>query len=469
MVKSQLIELLRTFDKREIRECKKWLKSPFHNQRQDVIDLYEYIFTRNNLHNDKKLRKEKVFAVLFPKEDFDDAKIRQTMYFLLKSLEDYLIFSRNKEEEVRNRILLAEIYREEKQLNKLAAKSLESAKNQLDKEKIKNLDFQWNEYLMKREEVDFLESGRFEGNQALVNAINAHDRYYIATRFRDLCIIHNKQSEISPFENLLVPVLSKYAESLDPEKFPAVFIYYNLYQMLTGKQEDQFLKFREKLIKYRENFSDEDKQNIFLLVINHCIRQMNSGKRQYLKEAFSFYKIGIEDKFLIQNGSLDRYLFRNIVSAGVSLREFSWVDNFIKEYQKYLEEEYRESFVNFCFGLLYYRSSNYDQAMRYLAQYEHDDILLNLNSKAMLIKIYYEQEEIMALESLLESAKVYLRRKKGVSESYRIAYDNIIKYTKKLLRVNPYDKAKRIKLREEIQAANPLIEKQWFLDQLEQL
>ncbi|MEM9848961.1 MAG: hypothetical protein AAF847_13825, partial [Bacteroidota bacterium] len=213
----------------------------------------------------------------------------------------------------------------------------------------------------------------------------------------------------------------------------------------------------------------EDKYGIFLLTINHCIRKMNSGKREYLDDAFSFYKIGIEDKFLIQNEIIDRYLFRNIVSVGVSLEEFNWVNNFIKNYQKYLEEEYRESFVNFCFGLLYYRSAQYDSAMKYLSQYEHDDILLNLNSKAMLIKMYYEQEEIMALESLLESAKVYLRRKKDVSEGYRIAYDNIIKYTRKLLRVNPFDKAKKAKLREEIQAANPLIEKQWFLDQLEQL
>ncbi|MEM6700637.1 MAG: hypothetical protein AAF599_19690, partial [Bacteroidota bacterium] len=115
------------------------------------------------------------------------------------------------------------------------------------------------------------------------------------------------------------------------------------------------------------------------------------------------------------------------------------------------------------------RSAKYEQAMRYLAQYEHDDILLNLNSKAMLIKMYYELEEFDTLEFLLESSKVYLRRKKGVSDNLRALYNNIIRYTSKLLRVNPYDKEKKAKLREEIQAANPLIEKQWFLERLEQL
>ncbi|MEM0994765.1 MAG: hypothetical protein AAGI49_17160, partial [Bacteroidota bacterium] len=312
--------------------------------------------------------------------------------------------------------------------------------------------------------------GRFERIEEYMNTVRAFDKHYIATRFRDLCALYtHKKDRFSDVENSLIDVLSSYAENLDSEESPAIFVYYNLYKVLTEQNDEQFTVFKEKLVAYKDRFDDEDKYGIFLLTINHCIRKMNSGKREYLDDAFSFYKIGIEDKFLIQNEIIDRYLFRNIVSAGVSLKAFTWVNNFIKNYQQYLENEYRESYVNFCFGLLYYRSGNYDQAMSYLAQYEHDDILLNLNSKAMLIKMYYEQDAIMALESLLESAKVYLRRKEDVADNLRALYNNIIRYTSKLLRVNPFDKAKKAKLREEIQAANPLIEKQWFLDQLEQL
>ncbi|MEM0994255.1 MAG: hypothetical protein AAGI49_14545, partial [Bacteroidota bacterium] len=204
MVKSQLIELLRTFDKKEIRACKKWLNSPFHNQRQDVVDLYNYLFTRDHLYKDKKLEKAYVFKRIFPKEVFDDAKIRQTMYFLLKSLEEYLLYDRLKKDEVRNRILLAEIYREEKQLNKLAAKSLEIARTSLDKAEVRNLDFQWNDYLLKREETDFLESGRFERIEEYMNTVRAFDKHYIATRFRDLCALYtHKKDRFSDVENSL--------------------------------------------------------------------------------------------------------------------------------------------------------------------------------------------------------------------------------------------------------------------------
>ena len=52
MIKSQLVELLRSFDKKEIRDCRKWLNSPYHNQRQDVIDLFEYFFSRKYINKD---------------------------------------------------------------------------------------------------------------------------------------------------------------------------------------------------------------------------------------------------------------------------------------------------------------------------------------------------------------------------------------------------------------------------------
>ncbi|MEN0045605.1 MAG: hypothetical protein AAF806_00965 [Bacteroidota bacterium] len=471
MVKSQLVELLRNFDKKEIRDCRKWLNSPYHNQRQDVIDLFEYFFSKKYLNRDKKLSKEIVFSYLFPQEEYDDAKIRQSMYFLLKAVEEFLIYNKIESEEIRNKVILAEIYREEKKLNKYASKSLEIANNLLEKEAHKDIEFHWNNYLIRREEVDFTtEHGRFDGTEKFLQSLKAFDLNYAAIKFRDLCVsFFDKNVKLNDIEKKIISVFSEYADQIDPADYPAVVIYHQLYKILQNPNDELFESLGIMTIRYKNDFNDDDKRNIFLLIINHCIRQMNSGKRQYIKEAFRFYKIGIEDQFLIENGVIDRYLFRNIVSVGVSLKEFGWVSNFIEKNQQYLEPEYKESYVNFCFGVLYYRSAKYEQAMRYLAQYEHDDILLNLNSKAMLIKMYYELEEFDTLEFLLESSKVYLRRKKGVSDNLRALYNNIIRYTSKLLRVNPYDKEKKAKLREEIQAANPLIEKQWFLERLEQL
>ena len=56
MENSQLIFILKTFDKKEIREIRKWIQSPAHNQREDVTDLYEYLTDGERLFNDSQLK-----------------------------------------------------------------------------------------------------------------------------------------------------------------------------------------------------------------------------------------------------------------------------------------------------------------------------------------------------------------------------------------------------------------------------
>jgi hypothetical protein len=114
---------------------------------------------------------------------------------------------------------------------------------------------------------------------------------------------------------------------------------------------------------------------------------------------------------------------------------------------------------------LYFEQNDYDSAMPLLVQTDFDDILLNLNAKTLLVKMYYELLEFDTLENLLESMRTYLHRKDvGYHEPL---FKNMIKLTRKLVRVNPYDKNEKAKLKKEIENTNPLRERTWLLEQLE--
>jgi hypothetical protein len=91
-----------------------------------------------------------------------------------------------------------------------------------------------------------------------------------------------------------------------------------------------------------------------------------------------------------------------------------------------------------------------------------------MTAKTMLLKMYYEQDELDALESLLESMRTYMQRKKVIGY-HKTNYKNFIRYTKKLLKVNPYNKLLVERLRKEIETTNPLTEQEWLLRQLGQL
>ena len=153
---------------------------------------------------------------------------------------------------------------------------------------------------------------------------------------------------------------------------------------------------------------------------------------------------------------------------GLRLREFDWVEQFVENFQEFLSLKFRKSFVNYILGRLHYDKGNYDKTMDYINEAEIDDILLNLNSKLLLSKIFYEQENYNVLESLLESMRTYLVRKK-VMGYHKSNYKNIIRYIRKLLKVNPFNKQHIDKLKQEITTANPLTEKEWLIRQLDQV
>ncbi|MEO0341413.1 MAG: hypothetical protein AAF242_19660, partial [Bacteroidota bacterium] len=161
--------------------------------------------------------------------------------------------------------------------------------------------------------------------------------------------------------------------------------------------------------------------------------------------------------------------FRNTVNSGTIIGEFEWIYDFISKYKKYLPEDQCEETIQFSLGKYHFEKGEYDKAQDYLITINPSAINLNLMIRSMLIRIYYSQDSFMLLDALLESMKVYIKRKSGLTPQYRKPFLNLIKFTKKLIKVNPYDKAAKAKLRTEIEAARPLIAKDWFLEQVDSL
>jgi hypothetical protein len=120
---------------------------------------------------------------------------------------------------------------------------------------------------------------------------------------------------------------------------------------------------------------------------------------------------------------------------------------------------------NFNIARYYYDSGDYHRAMQHLLRMEYDDVLQNLVAKTMLCKIYYELDETDALENQLDSIQIYLRRKK-VLGYHKDNYTAIIRFMRKLLAVNPNSISEKEKLRQDIEQAPVLTEREWFLKRL---
>lgn len=470
MKKSQLIEVLTTLEKSEVREFKKWLQSPVHNQREDVVQLFDYLMAGNHLSKDKFLEKERIFRKVFGNEAYNDAKLRQTIHFLNRSLEEYLSYKDWKEDEIRSKVPLISQFRKRK-LSKNFNHSLKHIEQAQEAQPFRSDRFFRNEYLLQLELYAFIQERRRSPTNNLQKVSHTLDKNYFIEKLKLSCrmIFHQRVYKKDYDYGLLHKVLS-YIEEYDLVMEPAIAVYYYIFKAVTEEEKDQlfFEKLRLSIYSSGDLFPHNEKREVYLMAINYCIGKMNSGVEEFVREAYEWYRQGFENDILVENEMVSRWTYLNVALIALRLKEFSWAKNFIAQYKDLIEEGYRESFYSYTLARMYFEQNDYDQAMQLLLHYDHDDLLINLNARTLLIKIYYEQEEIDALESLLDSTRIYLKRKK-VQGNHRMSYQNVIKFMKKLIRINPFDKTGKEGLRAELLNANPVAEKNWLIEQLEKI
>jgi hypothetical protein len=470
MEKSQLIQLLKTLDRKECREFRKWLQSPAHNLRQDVIDLFDYLLSGNHLETKKALEKNRVYKAIYPGQGFNDAEMRQAIHFLFKALENFLLYNELLIDEVRSHTILSKVYRQ-RQLPKLFQKTIASGQKIQQIQPYRNHQYYENEYFLQFELYTYLSGLGRSVPLNLQEVSNANDVAYLANKLQLSCIMLSHQAVFkTEYKMDLLDDVLKLIESSDTFlEIPAIAIYYHSYRAMAGQdREEHFHKLKTLLSKSGSIFPHQELRVIYLLTLNFCISRINAGDSAFVRESYELYRSGFRHGIFLENGVLSRFTFSNAISTGLNLKEYKWVENFIKDYSPFLDEGHRESFVHFNIARLHYEMKEYQKAMRLFVQSDYDDILMSLNAKTMLLKMYYELDEINALESLLGSMRTYLQRKK-VMGYHKQNYQNIIHFTKKLLKTAPYDSDQHEKLKKALQEATPLTERKWLLEQLERL
>lgn len=468
MKNSRISLILNSFSKKEIRELRKWLISPAHNQRQDVQNLFEYLV--KNIGNDSEMafEKEFIFKKLFLDEKYDDARFRQTIHFLAKATEEFLTYQELVSDEVRATTSLARVFRR-RGLDKLFNKTINSAKTLQKKAPFRNTNFQQNEFQIQLEEYAFRETKKRTAEMNLQELTTALDVTFIANKLKYSYlmfahrVVYNTDYDFGTLDSIL-----KYVRETPLVKIPAISIYYHgLMAQLEKDKPEHYQSLKTEIFESAHLFPNHEARDIYLMSINYLIGQLNSGSKDALKELFELYKSGLQLGVFMESGRISRFTFMNVVAVGLKLSEFEWIENFINEYQAYLKKAVKENIVHFSTANLAFEKKDYDTAMRQLTQVEYDDILMNLNAKGMLIKMFYETGEYDVLEALLNSTRAFITRKK-VMGARKANFTNLIKLTKKLLKIQPYDKTQIARLRNEIEEANPMAstERDWLLNQL---
>ena len=225
-----------------------------------------------------------------------------------------------------------------------------------------------------------------------------------------------------------------------------------------------FQKLKNLITEHWQRFAINEMRDIYLLAINYCIKKLNNGQTEFIEEALDLYKVGLEKEILFENGNLSRFTYNNALSLGLMSQQFEWSRDFLETYQKFLPAKKRKNIYLYNLTIYHFQKQEYHKVMDLLHQVQFRDVLYNLNARRMLLRSYFEMEEIDALESLLDSFQVFIRRRKDLGY-HKENFKNLIKFVKKLLLIGHDRKAKE-RLLKTIERTAAVVDKDWLLEKV---
>ena len=465
MEKSRLLRLLRTLSKQELATLKKFVRTPFFNQRKEVPALLDVL--EKSLKTGRVVPgKGQAFRQIFGKETHDDHRVRLAMSFLFQLTGQFLAVQAFLHDKPRYLRHLASIFRQ-RHLPEQFSKAWEEADAEQQRIPVRNADFFEENYQLLLEKHRFAVETQAFGTLDFQELSDRLDHAFLARKLWQACFMlsHQSVSDASYRFGLLEAALA-HIEQTDALSIPAISIYYHCYRALTDPAEStHFQQFKNLLMHHGAQFPVDELRDLYILAINFCIRQYNAGNQAYLAEQFEFYKEGFAKKYFLIDGVLSRYTYQNAATIGLVLHELDWVERFVHEYHPALREEHREGLFSFNLARLEYLRRNLGQALQLLQKAEYKDLMLSLAAKMLQLKIFFELQEFDLLESHLQAIKAFIRRKK-VMGYHRENYLNTVHFTQKLLECNWSDKKTRSDLRREIEDTKAVAEKEWLLEQV---
>ncbi|MEZ4827747.1 MAG: hypothetical protein R3C61_15905 [Bacteroidia bacterium] len=466
MVKSKFIRLYLQLDKPARRTLKKWVQSPVHNQHEEVRLLFQYIDTRKAL-SAVSLRKERVFEYLFPGKQYDDAKLRTVQNLAYEVLQKFVGYY----------YTLSHPFYEEIDITRglITWDQPEAAGNILEKvrSELYTLPELSESVLLQRyqvEQIRFTLSGtqtRAASNN-LPELFEALSAFFVQSTLRYACIAaSHTHVSASRYDIPLLPQVLEAVEKNTWKNHPAILLYYHAYLALSQAGTQHFPPLKSAFASFRQYLPSDEQQEILLLAINTCIKQLNMGEEVFAREAFELYQRGLETSVLLDGEQLSRFTYKNIVSISLKLGEYAWTRQFIESYTARLETHFRDSYHHYNLARLYFAQGEHAEARRLLTRITaYDDVFFDLGVRMLLLKVYYEAGETDALEALFVSFSRYLQRKKSLGYHKQV-YQNIIRLARKILTLPPGDPETQAALREEINDTHPLAERSWLLGQLD--
>lgn len=433
MNNSKFVQILKTFDKKELQEFEKFIISPVYNAAGVyVVRFYSEVKKFYPDFDDPSFTRERIYKKLYPSGKYNDSTLRKLSSELMKLCEEFLIFRNfSNRSYLRDRLLLQEF--EARHLNRLFEIRSQKSSGQSDKAVFRDAEYFHERFLSTILIKKFyFNRDRKKSIKYFNDEVEYLTMYYTLYMLRAYIErLREKRSFTDTDFNLpMFDEILKYTNRSGYLSIDSFRLFRTELELYIGGGDNVYSALKQLKNKFQSKLPVDDLNSIYTTLVNYATERSESGRKEFLRDVFELYKESLKRKII--GSYFSEFQFINIVTVSLRLKEHKFAESFIKKYPQSLNPDIREDVVNYCRANLSFSKKDFRQTMEYLLKInfkygQHKFLIKNLT-----LKTYYELKQYESIYLLIDAYKHLLKREKLVPSNIKKLIGNFIGFVKEL-------------------------------------
>ncbi len=440
---SKIIQLLQKLTTTDLDQFHLFLQSPFFVAKgSNELALFEYLMQLYPKFEDKAIEKSFVFKQLFKGKTYKPIKMYQLMSSLVKLLEEFILHQNIKtqkyEQQINNELVLYDYYQQFgiAKWVKAQEKKLLTIQEEVP---FKSTNYYYHQYQTVERIVRFDSYVNKRRSNIPLSEVVDNYSIYFCTNLLILLSLHyvdqNIYQEIDAIPN--IEAVDHLLALFKVESAIPIQVHRQAIRMLQEQSEEQYHIFKDLLRQHLSLFPFTEARNLLTYARSFANRQMGKGKHEYRQEYFELYQLGINNEILYYDGKMLAADLKNIVAISLLLEKYDWATQFVESHKERIWGDNSAEIYHFNLAEIAFKKGDYKEALDLIYAYNFADLFYELSARRLELKIMYELEEDMVLDSKMNAFKVYIYRNKVLSTSLKQQNGNFIKVLSRLTRTIP--------------------------------
>lgn len=486
MIKSTLLDLIRTFSEEELSKLEDFIKSPYFNKKENLINLF--LELKNNYPDFSKenIKREVVWKKLYPDKNFNYGTMKNMIYDLLKICEKFILH----EAYDRNRLraysdLIQELNK--RNLFKHVSTKFLSFDNDFNINILKSLDISVQDYYLLLSEVYWfiiVNAGEWDSGIKRERDAASEKMIYSFLIYLFKAYYNNKVLKFNENKGDDDGILYIFMKMIDDKNMNTIFniakrnsdedykilkCYYTLYQLADSESKEDFEKLKKSIHEIKDLLNKKDLRNLFVILSNSLVH--NNSVFENKDEEFSkIFDLMIEnDVFTEQNGVLMDFKFINYIVINSNLNRIKEVENFILRFKDKLSEDKKINAYNFAMASLCFIKGEYKKSLEYSLKIGFEFLQMKFYVRNLQLMNFYELNDYESFVLALDSYKHFTKKNKKIQDLRKELNSSFYQNVKKLFYLrNKFDQFDFENLQNEILKI-PQTKKSWILKKLDEI